>query len=75
MSKIPYASSIYSLMHTMVFIRENIAHVIGCLSWYILDLENKHWKIVSLSTTEANYGVIIEASKVMSALENVFTLQ
>jgi hypothetical protein len=45
-SKVPYASTIESLMHTMVCTRPNIAHVVGAVSRYMGNLGKQHWEAV-----------------------------
>ena len=46
MSKIPYASTIGSLMYTMVCTRLDIAHAVGVVSRYMSNLGKTHWKAV-----------------------------
>ncbi|KAE8689304.1 paired amphipathic helix protein Sin3-like 3-like [Hibiscus syriacus] len=75
-NKVSYASAIGSLMYTMVYTRPDIAHAVGVVSrsttGYIYTLGGTavNWvsqlqKIVALSTTEAEYVVVTEASKEM----------
>ena len=46
MSKIPYSSTVGSLMYAMVCIRLDIAHAVGVVSRYINNLGKEHWKVV-----------------------------
>ena len=43
MSRVPYASTVGSLMYAMVCIRPNIAHVVGVLSRFMSNLGKEHW--------------------------------
>ena len=43
MSKVPYASTVGSLMYAMVCTRLDIAHVVGVVSRYMNDLGKEHW--------------------------------
>ena len=47
MSRVPYATTVSSLMYTMVCTRPNIAHVVGVLSRFMSKLGKKHWTIVN----------------------------
>ena len=46
MSKVPYASTVRSLMYAMVCTRPDIAHVVGVISKYMSNLGIKHWNVV-----------------------------
>lgn len=46
MSKVPYASTIGSLLYAMVCMRPNTAHAIGVVSKYMINLEVEHWNVV-----------------------------
>ena len=46
MSKVPYSSTISSLMYTMVCIRLDIVHEVGVMSRYMNNLGKEHWKVV-----------------------------
>lgn len=46
MSKVPYASTISSLMYVMVCTRPDIAHVVGVMSRYMSRLRKQHWEVV-----------------------------
>ncbi|RVW18114.1 Retrovirus-related Pol polyprotein from transposon TNT 1-94 [Vitis vinifera] len=102
MSKVPYASTIGSLMYAMVCTRPDIAHAVGIVSRFMSMLGKQHWegyvdvdfdgdidsrksttrfvftlggiaiswasnlqKIVTLSTTEAEYVAATEVRKEM----------
>jgi hypothetical protein len=46
MSKVPYSSTIGSLMYAMVCIRPNIAHKVGFVCRYMNNLGKEHWEVV-----------------------------
>ena len=46
MSKVPYSSSVGSLMYAMVCTRPNIAYVVGFMSRYTNNLGKEHWREV-----------------------------
>lgn len=46
MSKVPYASTIGSLMYDMVCTRPNIAHAVGVVSRYMSNPGKQHWEAV-----------------------------
>jgi len=46
MSKVPYASTIGSLMYAMVCTRPDIAHAVGVVSRYMSHLGIEHWNAV-----------------------------
>ena len=46
MSKVPYASTISSLMYTMMYTRPNICYVVGLISRYQSNPGQKHWMTV-----------------------------
>lgn len=46
MSKVPYASFVGSLMYAMVYIRLDIAHVVGFISRYMSHPGIEHWNVV-----------------------------
>jgi len=46
MSKVPYASTIGSLMYAMVCTRPDIAHAMGVVSKYMNNLGKEHWMAV-----------------------------
>ncbi|KAE8692217.1 Receptor-like serine/threonine-protein kinase SD1-8 [Hibiscus syriacus] len=82
MVKVPYASAIGSLMYAMVCTRPDIAQAVGAVSRrsttgyvYTLGGTAVSWvsqlqKIVALSTTEAEYVAVTEASKEMVWLQS-----
>ena len=43
MSRIPYASAARSLMYVMICTRSDIAPEVGLVSWFMVDLDKKHW--------------------------------
>eukprot|EP00253_Pinus_taeda_P006627 PITA_06627 len=43
MSRVPYASAIYSLMYAMVCTRPDIAHAVGVLSRFMSKPRKEHW--------------------------------
>ena len=47
MSKVPYASTVGSLMYAMVCTRPDIAHVVGVLSRYMNNPRKEHWMVVN----------------------------
>ena len=46
MSKVPYASSVGSLMYAMVCTRPNIAHAVGVVSRFLTNPRKEHWEAV-----------------------------
>ena len=46
MSKVPYASTIGSLIYAMVCTRPGIAHVVGVVSKFMTRPGKQHWKAV-----------------------------
>jgi hypothetical protein len=46
MSKVPYSSTVGSLMYTMVCTRPDIAHAVGVVSRYMNNLGKEHWEAV-----------------------------
>jgi phosphoribosyl-AMP cyclohydrolase len=46
MSHVPFASVVGSLMHTMVYTRSDIAHVVGVLSMYMSKPGKEHWTTI-----------------------------
>ena len=46
MSKVPYASTIDSLMYAMVCTRPDIAHAMGVVSRFMSRLGKQHWEVV-----------------------------
>jgi hypothetical protein len=46
MSKVPYASTIGSLMYAMVCTRPDIAHAVGVVSRFLSNPEKEHWEDV-----------------------------
>nr|KYP35161.1 Retrovirus-related Pol polyprotein from transposon TNT 1-94 [Cajanus cajan] len=46
MTKVPYASTVGSLMYEMVCIRPDISHVVGVASKFMSNLGRKHWEAV-----------------------------
>jgi len=43
MCKVPYESTIRSLMYTMVCTRHDISHVVGVVRRYVNNPEKEHW--------------------------------
>ena len=46
MSKVPYASTVGSLMYAMVYTRPNIAHAVRFVSRYMKNPRKEHWMVV-----------------------------
>ena len=46
MSKVPYASTIGSLMYAMVCTRPDIAHAVGVVSKFMNRLGKQHWEAI-----------------------------
>ena len=46
MQRIPYGSTIGSLMYTMVATWSDLAYVIGASRWYMSNPRKKHWEAV-----------------------------
>ena len=46
MSKVPYASTIGSMMYAMVCTRLDISHAVGVVSRYMSHLGIEHWNVV-----------------------------
>ena len=46
MSKVPYASTVVSLIYTVVCTRPDIAHAVGVVSRYMSHLGIEHWNVV-----------------------------
>ena len=46
MSKVPYASTVGSLIYEMVCTRPDIAHAVGVVSRYKNNLGKEHWMVV-----------------------------
>jgi hypothetical protein len=46
MSRLPYSSTVGSLMYVMVCIRLDIAHAVGVVSRYMNNLGKEHWEAV-----------------------------
>lgn len=46
MQRVPYASTVGSLMYAMVRTRPNIAHVVGTLSRFLSNPSREHWNAV-----------------------------
>ena len=46
MAKIPYSSTIGSLMYAMVATHPNIAFALGMVSRYMANPSKKHWEVV-----------------------------
>jgi hypothetical protein len=46
MAKVPYASAIGSLMYAMVCTRPDVAHAVGAVSRFMLNLGKHHWEAV-----------------------------
>ena len=46
MAKVPYASSIESLMYVMVCTRLDIAHVVKAVSRFMSNPRKQHWEVV-----------------------------
>jgi len=46
MSKVPYASTVGSLMYAMVYTRPTIAHAVGVVSRYMNNPGKEHWMVV-----------------------------
>jgi len=47
MSKMPYVSTVGSLMYVMVCTRPDIAHAMGVVSWFLSNLGKEHWEGVN----------------------------
>lgn len=48
MSRVLYASSVGSLMFTMICTRPDIAHVVGVVSRYMAEPGREHWEAVKM---------------------------
>jgi len=46
MARVPYASTIGSLMYTMVCTRLDISHAVGVVSRYMSNPSKQHWEAV-----------------------------
>jgi hypothetical protein len=46
MSRVPYSSTVGSLMYDMVYTRPNIAHAVGVLRSYMNNPGKEHWEAV-----------------------------
>ena len=46
MKKVPYTSTVGSLMYAMVCTRLDIAHVVGVVSWFLSNPGKEHWVAV-----------------------------
>lgn len=46
MSKVPYDSTVRSLMYAMIATRPDITFVVGVVSWYMANLGRRHWEAV-----------------------------
>jgi hypothetical protein len=46
MSRVPYSSTVGSLMYVMVCTRPYIAHVVGVVSRYMKNPGKQHWEVV-----------------------------
>ena len=46
MSRVPYSSTIGSLMYAMVCTRPDIAHAVGVVSRYMNNLGKEHWEAI-----------------------------
>jgi hypothetical protein len=46
MSRVPYSSTVGSLMYVMVFTRPDIAHVVGVVRRYMNNPGKEHWEVV-----------------------------
>ena len=45
MTKVPYASTVGSLMYAMIATRSDIAFVVGVVSRYMANLGKRHWEV------------------------------
>ena len=69
MSKVPYSSTIGSLMYVMVYTRLDIAHVVRVVRRYMKNPGKEHWEVVKwifryLRGT-ANHGLCFGGSKIV----------
>eukprot|EP00253_Pinus_taeda_P007700 PITA_07700 len=72
MSKVPYASTVGSLMYAMVRTRPDIAHAVGVVSRYMNNPGKEHWmavKWILRYLKEVEYVAATEASKEMIWLQ------
>ena len=46
MMKIPYASTVRSLLYAMVCTRLDVLYVVGLVSWFISNQGSEHWIVV-----------------------------
>ncbi|GKD76280.1 hypothetical protein Tco_1334562 [Tanacetum coccineum] len=46
MSRVPYASTVGSLMFVIICTRPDIAHAVGVVSWYMAEPGREHWEAV-----------------------------
>ncbi|XP_037492286.1 uncharacterized protein LOC119369668 [Jatropha curcas] len=63
--RIPYASTVGSLMYAMVCTRPDIAHAVGVVSRFLSNPGKEHWNAVKwiLSYTDADYGCDVDSRK------------
>ncbi|GKC13731.1 hypothetical protein Tco_1010513 [Tanacetum coccineum] len=78
-SRVPYASAVGSLMFAMICTRPDIAHAVGVVSRYMVEPDvalcfgdsdlivkgyvDSDYAVVAMSTTEAEYVAVAQASK------------
>ena len=55
MRKVSYASAIGSLMYAMVWMRLDIAHVVGVVSRFLSNPSKEHWAAVKWSQVSEGY--------------------
>ncbi|GJV16790.1 retrovirus-related pol polyprotein from transposon TNT 1-94 [Tanacetum coccineum] len=73
MARVPYASSVGSVMYVMVCTRPNIAHVVGVVSIFMSNPGREHWEAVKWLLRylkEAEYMAIAKAGKELVWLKN-----
>ena len=58
MSKVPYASTVGSLMYAMVCTRPNIAHAVGVVSKYMNNPRKEYWMAVKWIGKKVNYSIL-----------------
>ncbi|GKA81578.1 putative RNA-directed DNA polymerase, partial [Tanacetum coccineum] len=77
MDRVPYASTVGSLMYAMVCTRPDLAHAIGVVSRFLsnpggaVSWQSRLQKCVALSTTKAEYVASTEACKEIIVVEKI----
>ena len=48
MSRIPYASTVRSIIYVVMYTRSDVTYSLEVVSMYQLDLDEKYWKVVKI---------------------------